>query len=117
MSGEDTKVDDKEREGALVVEAEGGYGVWAADKNGASRVGKAGIWKESAAEESLGEGVGVPVLDGSFGIDSKGLVFICDDGNIVRRTWVIDWVRVRGGTGNHTTGEREREGEETIENS
>jgi len=40
LSGEDTKVDDKEREGGLVVEAEEGSGVWAAGKNGASRVGK-----------------------------------------------------------------------------
>jgi hypothetical protein len=55
LSGEDTKVDDKEREGGLVVEAkEGGSGVWAADKIRASRVGKAGVWRESAAEESLG---------------------------------------------------------------
>ena len=88
LSGEDTGgklLDDKEREGGLVVEAEeGGSGVWAADKNGASRVGKTGVWGESAAEDSLGEGVGVADLDGSFGITSKGLVFTCDDGNIVR---------------------------------
>ena len=83
LSGEDTKVDD---DGALVVEGEDGEsGVWAANKNGGSRVGKAGVWMESAAEETLGEGVGVAVLDGSFGIDSKGLVFTCDDGNIVRK--------------------------------
>jgi len=83
LSGEDTKVDD---EGTLVVEAEEGEsGVWAAYKNGGSRVGKAGVWRESVAEETLGEGIGVPVLDGSFGIDSKGLVFTCDDGNIVRK--------------------------------
>jgi hypothetical protein len=75
LSGEDTKVDDKEREGGLVVEAEEGSGVCAAGKSEASRVGKAGVWGESAAEDSLGEGVGVAVLDGSFGTDSKGLVF------------------------------------------
>jgi hypothetical protein len=41
LSGEDTKVDDKEREGALVVEAEeGGSGVCATDKKGASTLGK-----------------------------------------------------------------------------
>jgi hypothetical protein len=41
LSGEDTKVAD---EGALVVEAEEGKSdVWAADKNGGSPAGKAGI--------------------------------------------------------------------------
>jgi hypothetical protein len=49
-------------------------------------------------EDSLGEGVGVAVLDGSFGTDSKGLVFTCDDGNIVRGRVEGTWV-MKGGTG------------------
>lgn len=85
LSGEGAKGDDKEREVLVAGVEEGWSGDWAADKNGASTEGKLGALGESAAEESLGEGVGVPDLDGSFGIASKGLVFTCDDGNMVGR--------------------------------
>ena len=83
-SGDGAKGDDKEREGVLVGGVvEGWSGDCAADKNGASTEGELSVGGGSAAEESLGEGVGVPDLDGSFTIASKGFVFTCDDGNMV----------------------------------
>lgn len=89
LSGEDMKVFEKEREGTLVVgvvegwSGEGWSGDWAVGKNGASTEASLGVRGVSAAEDSGGEGVGVPDLDESFGITSKGLVFTCDDGNMV----------------------------------
>ena len=119
-SGDGAKGDDKEREGVLVVGVvEGWSGDCAADKKGASTEGELGVGGGSAAEESLGEGVGVPDLDGSFGTASKGLVFTCDDGNMVGgrgKGNVGDGVGMgwegRGGEGreNHQRPRRKKEG-------
>lgn len=107
-SGDGAKGDDKEREGVLVVGVvEGWSGDCAADKNGASTEGELSVGGGSAAEESLGEGVGVPDLDGSFTIASKGFVFTCDDGNMVGGSGE----RERGGWGGNGVGWEGRGGE------
>ena len=108
-SGDGAKGDDKEREGVLVVGVvEGWSGDCAADKNGASTEGELSVGGGSAAEESLGEGVGVPDLDGSFTIASKGFVFTCDDGNMVGGSGE----RERGGWGGNGVGGEGRGGRE-----
>jgi hypothetical protein len=85
LSGEDTKVDERERDGGLEVVVGGGWsGDWAVAGTGASSGGVSGIWKGSAREDPLGEGIGVVDRDGSYGTDSKGLVLTSDDDNIVR---------------------------------
>ncbi len=102
LSGEDLKVDEKERDGGLVVVVGGGWsGDWAVVGTGTSSGGESGIWEGSATEDPLGEGIGVADRDGSCGTDSKGLVLTCDDGNIVRvglkGTWGMKWGTGREG--------------------
>jgi hypothetical protein len=86
FNGEDTNVDDKERDVGLKEPEVGWSGGRPADNGGGGGSTEGGVTVfsvESAGEEPLGEGAGVVDLDGSRDIISKGFVFIWDDGSIV----------------------------------